>query len=237
MPRYDYILLDADGTLFDFDLAEHRALQGVLEFYGYPFTPQIEARYQAINSALWAQFSAGGADQAFQDYLVVERFAALIRELGGEEDPAQMNREYLARLGENGQLLPGAEEFCRKLSGHAHLAIVTNGVASVQRSRLAASPIGPLFEQVFISQELGVQKPRRAFFDQVCAQLGITRRDRAVVVGDSLASDIQGGINAGMDTIWFNPGRRPADPAIPPTWEVDGFGPLEALLFSAPSVG
>ena len=236
MLKYDYILLDADGTLFDFDRAEHQALQGVLEAHGYPFSPQVEARYQAINSALWAQFSTTGAGQGFQDYLVVERFAALLRELGEEGDPAQLNREYLTRLGENGQLLPGAEEFCRKLAGHAQLAIVTNGVASVQRSRLAASPIGPLFEHVFISQELGVQKPHREFFDQVCDRLGITRRDRAVVVGDSLSSDIQGGINAGIDTVWFNPQHRPLDPAVLPTWQVDGFGPLEALLFSPSQV-
>jgi len=181
MARYDTLLLDLDGTLFDFDYSEHYALRDVLERRGYPFTPEVEARYRQINNALWARYDQAEESQAFQDYMVVERFAALLRYLGGGDDPAEMNREYLTRLGQHGKLLDGAEDFCREMAGHFTLAAVTNGVAVVQRSRLEPSSIAPFFSHVFISQELGFQKPRREFFDLVCERMDLRDRRRAVV--------------------------------------------------------
>lgn len=227
MTRYDYILFDADNTLFDFDRAEHLALRAVLEARGYPFTAETEALYLDINRALWARFDRG---EVTQDFLAVERFAALSRALGGQDDPVEFNRDYLARLAKNGHLLPGAEDLCRSLFPYCTMAIVTNGLSSAQRGRLSACPIGHLFSHIFISQEMGVAKPNTAFFDQVCAAMGISNRRRAVVMGDSLFSDIQGGQNAGIDTIWYNPRRASAPPSIRPTWEADSFPAAARIL-------
>lgn len=106
MPRYDYVLLDADNTLFDFDLAEHKALGLTLAGHGIPFTPEAEQTYIDINTALWSKFDRG---EISQGALVVERFSSFLRAVGRAGDPAELNRYYLSRLGEQGDLLPGAE--------------------------------------------------------------------------------------------------------------------------------
>ena len=135
--RYDTVLFDADNTLFDFDAAEAQALDLTLEAYGYPVDGRSRDCYLAVNRDLWERFDRG---EVKREWLVVERFAALQRSLGGHHDPAEMNAFYLSRLAEAGCLLPGAEELCRALVPSCTLAIVTNGVASAQRGRFARSP-------------------------------------------------------------------------------------------------
>lgn len=201
-PRYDVVLFDADNTLFDFDKAEHRALGRTLEHFGFSCDDHTRERYLSINGALWAAFDRG---EVGRDWLVVERFAALQREMGGGHDPADMNAYYLARLAEGADLLPGAEELCRALAPHCTLAIITNGVASAQRGRFDRSTIKQFFPYLFISGEMGCQKPQKVFFEQVLARMGVTDPRRVLVVGDSLSADIQGAVNAGLDSVWYNP--------------------------------
>lgn len=227
MARYEYVLLDADHTLFDFDEAERQALQSVLAARGFSPTQALEARYLTINRGLWARFDRGEVDQK---WLLVERFAILLRELGSEMDPAEMNRDYLQRLGGCGILLPGAAEFCTALAPHCTLAIVTNGASVAQRGRFGGSVIAPLFSGLFISEELGFQKPQREFFDVVCHEMGISDRSRVVMVGDNLRTDILGGINAGLDTIWYNPEHRNTDGEIRPTREADSYSAMERII-------
>ena len=198
MPRYDYVLLDADNTLFDFDLAEHKALGLTLASHGIPFTPEAEQTYIDINTALWSKFDRG---EISQGELVVERFSAFLRAVGRAGDPAELNRYYLSRLGEQGDLLPGAEALCRALAARCTLAIITNGVSSAQRGRFARSPIQDCISHLFISEDIGFQKPRREFFDAVLHDMGISDPGRAVVVGDTLGSDILGAKNAGLDEL------------------------------------
>lgn len=227
MPRYPFVLFDADNTLFDFDRAEDRALRQVLTDHGLPAGDAVSARYHAINAELWSRLDRG---EIARSRLVVERFARLLAELGLPGDPEALNLDYMARLGEGADLLPGAEALCRKLSPLCTLAIVTNGTARTQHSRFGRSPLRTLIPHLFLSEELGFYKPQPQFFDAVCAALGIADRRQAVVVGDNLGSDILGGIHAGIDTVWFNPAGRPGDPEIPPTWEVRDYGGLEAVL-------
>ena len=189
MPRYDYVLLDADNTLFDFDLAEHKALGLTLAGHGIPFTPEAEQTYIDINTALWSKFDRG---EISQGELVVERFSSFLRAVGRAGDPAELNRYYLSRLGEQGDLLPGAEALCRALAARCTLAIITNGVSSAQRGRFARSPIQDCISHLFISEDIGFHKPRREFFDAVLHDMGISDPGRAVVVGDTLGSDILG---------------------------------------------
>lgn len=227
VPRYDFVLFDADHTLFDFDRAEHRALRQTLEAFGYPFNEETQTCYQSINNDLWARLNRGEVEQS---WLLVERFAAFLRAMGGDHDPAEMNRDYLARLAQGGDVFPGAEELCRALAPHCTLAIVTNGVASAQHGRFARSPLRDLFSHVFISEEVGYAKPDPRFFQAAVDQLGIRDTHRAVVVGDNLISDIGGGNAAGMDTIWYNPGRFPPWAPPVPTWEVADYPSIEAIL-------
>lgn len=221
MPRYDVVLLDADNTLFDFDAAEHAALRRVLEERGYAFRAEAQSAYQEINRALWSAFDRG---EVAQNFLVVERFRRLMGILGGDHDPADCNADFLTYLGENSALIPGAEELCRDLSAAGcRLALATNGVARVQRARLAASPLAPYLSGVFISEELGAQKPQPSFFAPAFAAMGVTDKSRCVMVGDGLLSDIKGGIAAGIDTIWYNPKGLPGQSGICPTHTAASF--------------
>lgn len=227
MPRYDYVLFDADNTLYDFDRAEREALRKVLARRGYPTGPEVIERYLTINRDLWARFDRG---EVRQDWLVVERFAAFTRAMGGADDPAEFNREYLQRLGEGAYLLPGAEALCRRLAGPCTLAIVTNGVALAQRSRFQASPLKAVIPRIFISEEIGAGKPDPAFFRAVFREMGIADPGRVLMVGDNLLTDIKGGLSAGTDTAWYNPRRLPAAAGITPTYEIASYPELEALV-------
>ena len=227
MPNYDYVLFDADNTLFDFDAAEHAALAATLERYGYSDRDTAREHYLRVNRALWAAFNKG---EVTAEFLLVERFAALQRILGGGHDPAEMNVFYLARLGEGADLLPGAEALCRALAPHCTLAIITNGVPAVQRSRIAASPLSGLFPYLFISGEMGTQKPERAFFQTVFHTMGITEPGRAVVVGDSLSADIQGAANAGLPSVWYNPKGLPPGSGPLPTHTAAQLSTISAII-------
>lgn len=228
---YDTVLFDADNTLFDFDAAEAQALDLTLAHYGYPVDDRSRSCYLAVNRDLWARFDKG---EVKREWLVVERFAALQRALGGHRDPAEMNAFYLSRLAEAGCLLPGAEELCRRLAPSCTLAIVTNGVASAQRGRFDRSPLKALIPWLFISEEVGYQKPQRQFFDAVLSAMSLPPSARVVVVGDSLAADILGAVNAGLDSIWYNPHGLPGRPDIAPTFEARTFDQISRLILGGP---
>ena len=231
MPDFDFVLFDADNTLFDFDRAEHEALKGVLAAHGYPTDPATLEVYLAVNRDLWARFDRGEVTQA---YLVVERFAAFVRAMGGHDDPAQFNRDYLDRLARGAFLLPWAEALCRALAPRCTLAIVTNGVARAQRGRFERSPLAGLISHLFISEELGAAKPDPAFFDAVLRALGGPDRDRVLMVGDNLATDVRGGLEAGLPTAWYNPRGLPNPTPWVPAWTVESYPQLEALILGGP---
>lgn len=228
MSRYHTVLLDADMTLLDFARSEQEALRRTLEHFGIPFDDQVHTNYSKINAALWEALYRGEVDQ---DFLVVERFAALQRLYGGSHGPAALNRFYELRLGEEGHLLPGALDFCRALSQRGlTLAIATNGLPAAQRGRYTRTGLDQLIPHLFISMELGAQKPMAAYFDKVCQALGITDRSGVVMIGDNLNSDILGGNNAGIDTIWYNPNGLPLTGRAHPTYTVTNYDEILEIL-------
>lgn len=232
MIRYPFVLLDADNTLYDFDAAEHKALCQVLSDRGYPTDPETLKIYLDINNALWDAFARGEVEQEF---LLVERFRRFMERMGGEHDPVQFNADYVGALGSNADLIDGALEFCAHLAGmDCTLAIVTNGAAVAQRGRYLLSGLGEYIPNLFISQELGVNKPDPLFFDHVCRTLGITDRSCAVVVGDSLGSDILGGNRAGIDTVWYNPHNKPLSGTAQPTYTAAEYAEIEAIISGGP---
>ena len=228
MTGYRYVLMDVDNTLLDFDFSERHALAKTLASYGYPVDGETVGAYHRANKLLWDAFEKGDITQ---EELIVRRFQEFMDAIGGNYDPAEMNQRYMERLASCSRMLPGAEDFCQTVAREGRsLAIVTNGVAMVQHGRVDHAPIRPLFEKVYISAELGCRKPSAAIFDAVCQDMGITDRSQAVVFGDSLTSDVLGGVNAGMDTIWFNPKHAPQDAPIQPTWETHTYQQAAALI-------
>ena len=199
--RYETVLFDADNTLLDFNAAEEQALRRSMEARGLEFTPQRLEQYTAINRELWDAYHRGEVEQG---WLKGERFRRFGAALGWSGDPEEWDRDYLDKLGDCGALLPGAVELLERLKPRCRLGLATNGLRAVQRKRLADNPITPYFDGIFISQEMGVGKPEKAYFEKVLAALGADR-ETTLMVGDDLLSDIQGAINAGLDCVWYSP--------------------------------
>ena len=223
----EYLFLDLDDTILDFHKAERIALGKTLRQLGVEPTEEVLTRYHEINKWHWEQLEAG---RLTRDEVLIGRFAVLFRELGSAVDGARCARVYEQNLGVGHYFLPGAEEAVARLSRKYRLFLASNGTASVQKSRLTSANLYRYFEKVFVSQEIGFNKPSRTYFDACFSQIPDFDPRKAVMVGDSLTSDIQGGINAGIATVWVNPEHKPQNPAIRPDWEIENLPQLEALL-------
>ena len=193
MMKYEYLLFDADDTLFDFPKASSQAFETMCRTHNIPCTPEVYRLYHEINLELWAAFDRG---ELTKEFVTLERYVRFLKVLGLERDPAACNRDFLAALGKGVYPLPHAEEVCRELKARGHrMYIITNAVASVQRSRLRGSVFAELFEAAFISEEAGAAKPNKAYFDYVRRQLPGMTDENALVIGDSLTTDMQGANN------------------------------------------
>ena len=224
---YPYLLFDADNTLFDFDQAERNAHLLLCRAHGLAFSEEGYQLYHKCNADLWRDFDRG---LCTKEYLLVERFRRYLAITGEHANPEALNRDHLRALGEGAMLLPGAEELCRVLSRDHRLYLLTNAVASVQKTRFANSAIAPYFQGVFISEEVGVGKPDSAYFDYVFHAVPGLARDNALVIGDSLTSDIQGANNAGLPCCWFNPKGQPRPQGLRIDYEIRTLEELYAIV-------
>ncbi len=223
-----YVLLDIDDTLLDFGKAEAAAIKKTFERIGIPATDEVIARYSEINNAQWSALERG---ELTRQQVLVRRFDILFEELGITGVPSEMAQasyEYLLGIGH--YFIDGAVELLEALKDKYELYIVSNGTACVQDSRLASAGIAPYFKDIFISERIGADKPSREFFDRAFSRIEGFEREKAIIVGDRLSSDILGGINAGITTCWFNPKRLPPDPDIPADYEIHALNELPELL-------
>ncbi len=228
MKRYSILLFDADETLLDFCRSEGFALSSTLASYDITMTAVMQQTYHEINARLWKQLEKG---EILRERLKVQRFEELFEAIGAKGiDPAVFNEQYMQTLGTRGFLLDGALEMVKRLSARYRLCIITNGTASVQHTRLADSGLLPYVDGVFISQEIGADKPSPTFFDAVLEALGQPNRRDLLIIGDSLTSDIRGGLLSRIDTCWYAPLGNCPPSDIQPTMIVRSFEELEALL-------
>lgn len=210
---YRFALFDADNTLLDFSRAEREALSDCLAARGLRHDEIVTTRYAAINDAQWKRLEQG---LTTRKALQVDRFTLLAEEFAFSLDPLSLLSDYMEALSQKTYLMAGAEELILAVKDYCRLFIITNGTLEVQRPRLARCPLMAHFERVFISEEVGANKPERAFFEHVFSSIPDFRPEEALVIGDSLTSDIRGGAAAGLATCWFAPdGRRaPGDISI-----------------------
>jgi 2-haloacid dehalogenase len=225
--HYHWLLFDADGTLFDYDRAEAIALEKTFQHVGAPFEQSYLNEYQQINRQIWQALEQ---KQITPDVLRTRRFELLFEKIGVTLSAEVFSEAYLKHLADCGELNEGAQDVLETLHGKYRFAILTNGLQAVQRRRLARSPIHDHIAALVISEEVGFAKPERGFFDAAFARLGNPAKDRVLMIGDSLTSDIQGASDYGIDMCWYNPARqlRPASPMI--TYEITHLRELIEIL-------
>jgi len=205
--KYDHILLDVDNTLLDFDAAQDSAFKALLKRHGAEYSPEIFELYSEINHGYWHRFELGTITK---EKLQGERFEVFFDRLGIKVDGDDANNFYQEALCFETFLMPDAVEVCRELSERGKLTIVTNGVGTTAHSRINSSGFKQYISHIIVSELIGYAKPSIQFFDETFKTIGKKEGDKVIIVGDSLSSDIKGGINAGIDTCWFN--LRHAEP-------------------------
>lgn len=204
--KYKTVLFDADGTLLDFKRSEDEAVRMTISSFGITPTDELVCKYSEINDSLWKALEKGEIEK---NVLLYHRFELFCEHFGYECDAKEMARSYMHNLSKMSYIIDGADELCQKLYGKVKMYIVTNGVEFIQKGRFANCPITKYFDDIFISGVLGYEKPDINYFIKVDELIGLNKSE-TLIVGDSLSSDILGGMNYGIDTCWYNPSSKNA---------------------------
>lgn len=221
------VLFDLDDTLFDFHKAEKIALTKTLVHFGIDPTEETLALYSTINAAHWKRLELG---EISREEVKVGRYRELFETIGVECDPVKATAYYESMLAIGHYFMPGAPELLEELYRKYRLYIVSNGTAKVQEGRIGSSGIAKYMEGIFISQILGANKPDKQFFDICFAEIPDFSLSETVIIGDSLSSDIKGGINAGITTVWFNPKGIENNNDIKPDYTIKELSEVPGLL-------
>ena len=229
--EYHTLLLDADGTLLDFPQDMANAFSSLYaDFFSdqRPYSQVYLQCYHRCNDRWWAKLERG---ECTKPELYVGRFVDFLEETGLSGQPEILTQEYFRRLGQGGALLPGALGFVERLSGKYDLYIVTNGNAVTQKTRLENSGLLRWIKGYFVSEDAGAAKPDPRYFDYVFSCLPHTARESSLVIGDSLTSDIQGAVNAGIDSLYYHPDGPVACLGAPPyTYEAASYEEILGIL-------
>jgi len=225
---YKLILVDADDTLFDFEKVEKAAFER--SFMKMEHNLDVEGmkqKYTIINKLLWNDVEKGLLSSK---QVRVERFRRLFHDLEISFSADQFSDLFIKYLSEGVFLLEGAEEICKYLSSKYTVVIVTNGIKEVQLSRLERSSIKKYISDIIISEEVGVSKPDPRIFEFALKKLNHSDKSNVLMIGDSLSSDIQGGVNFGIDTCWFNPKNIENTTSLKPTYHIQRIDQLFKIL-------
>jgi 2-haloacid dehalogenase len=224
------VLLDLDDTILDFHKAEAIAISKTFTKLGIEPTEELIAHYSTINAAQWKRLEKGEINR---EQVQVGRFEILFGELDIERSSHEAKSIYENFLSQGHYFIPGAEQLLEELQGDYRLFICSNGNAVVQEGRLNSSGIKPYFEDIFISEDIGFDKPSTEYFRRCFEKIHDFDRARAIIIGDSLSSDIQGGINAGIKTCWFNPKGKAGSETVIPDFEIRKLDQVNRVLEQA----
>ncbi len=224
-----HVLIDLDDTLLDFKKSERTALLQTLQELGLNPNDEMLDRYHVINREQWELLERG---LITRPQVLLRRFSILFEEYGVAIAAEEAKRIYEDLLGNQCFFVDGALELLEALAKTYSLHLITNGTAPIQRRRLDGAGILPYFTNVFISHEIGYNKPDPRYFEYCFSHISGFSKDTAVIIGDSLSSDILGGNTVGVKTCWFNPTHAPRKPIAIPDYEFDTLGKLPQLLTS-----
>ena len=226
--KYNTILFDADGTLYDFDKAAVEALKSGFKKYRLDWTTNTFSIYEEVNKKIWNDFEKG---LITTKEIKTERFKRFFNIIDVTNvDSIKFSEDYLEFLSQNNYLLEGAEEIVKWSNERFELAIVTNGLASVQNPRFKSSELRKYFKHIIISEEIGFAKPKKDIFDYSFNLLNNPKRENLIIIGDNLTSDIKGGADYGIDSCWFNPNGAENKSEIFPTFEIKNLNELKNIL-------
>ncbi len=226
--KYEIIIFDADETLFDFKKSEREAFKNTMLEFHIKYDENYHLKiYHDINTAIWKEFEEGLISQ---EKLKVDRFRRLSDALTMELNATELAKSYMNHLANGSFLYKDSEALVESLTKNFKLTIVTNGLSDVQNKRIRKSIIAKHFEDIVISEEVQVSKPNPEIFELALKNINHVDKTKVLMVGDSLTSDIQGGINFGIDTCWYNPNKIINKKEIHPTYEISSFEELKDLL-------
>ena len=221
------VFIDLDDTIFDFHKAEAIALSEMLSQFGVSVTPAISSRYSVINKSQWELLEK---KEKTREEVLIDRFTIFFSEIGLNIDGKKAREIYEYRLGSGHFFIDGAEDMLEALFGKFDLYLASNGTESVQTRRIKSSGIAKYFNEMFISQSVGFDKPSREYFDACFERIPNFSKDCAIIIGDSLTSDILGGKNAGIKTCLFNPKGKENTSGIIPDYEIRSLDEILPLL-------
>lgn len=213
---YRYVLFDADNTLFDFTRAEKHAFARTMQAFSLPHGAEDHAYYHEASAGLWRLHEQGGITL---DKLRVERFRLYLEHCQSTIEPFDVSEKYVQELSQAAFIIEEGLPVVQALRPHCRMAIVTNGIPIIQRTRMSLSPYNGLFDALVISGEIGLNKPDPRVIDHTLSLLGCEDKSQALMVGDSLSSDIQAAFNAGIDSCWYNP-QQLSLPERAPTYTI-----------------
>ena len=226
--KYELLLFDADETLFDFKMAEKQGFLKALDEFNLDLDKELSLEiYSEINKGIWEEFERG---EITADRLRVERFERFAKKVNANFDAISFSKAYAKFLGEGAYLFKESVDVVDYLSKKYELVLVTNGLKDVQKSRLAKTPLKDYFKEVIISDEIKISKPDPRIFDYALEKVGCTDRSKALMIGDSLTSDMKGGVNAGIDTCWYNPNKLENKSGLNLTYEIHSLNELKEIL-------
>ena len=216
--KYNVLLFDADNTILDFDKSEEQALQRAFELCGVKYDTDVLTVYRRNNIAQWQRYERG---EISRDEVLLNRFLLTLDELAIKNcNVNKLADEYEKYLHFGFYQIEHAREVLEELQKSCDLYVVSNGVLSIQNSRMKGSELEKYFLRRFISEEIGVPKPNVEFFNRSFAQIPNLKKSSTLIIGDSLTSDVQGGINAGIDTCWYNPNGAKNNTQLVPSYEI-----------------
>lgn len=216
MKKYTTLYFDLDNTLLDFSAAENKAIRNLFALHNIEITDERIAKYSSINRTWWERFEKGEIEK---HQIYSGRFKDFLDCYGLKGDPQKMATDYFEFLSQGYDLIDGADNALKYIKSKGYtVCITTNGMSRTQYRRIDNCSIKQYFDYIFVSEDAGSQKPEVEYFDFVMANTPEKDKSKILLIGDSMSSDILGGINFGVDTCWLNPNN--ANATYKPTYEI-----------------
>lgn len=222
------VLFDLDDTILDFNMSEKIAIIKTFESFGYDVTDEMILKYSQYNISQWKRLELG---EISREEVKVNRFKLLFDDLGLDLSPKKTTSVYEENLAKGHYFVKGAEEMLNSIYKDYDLYLVSNGAKKVQEGRMSTANISHCFKDIFISEVVGYEKPNVEFFNYVFSKIKDFNRDETVIIGDSLTSDILGGKNAKIKTVWFNPNGKKCEDIVP-DYQISNLSEVKPLLNS-----